>query len=184
MDIVDFRDRPLLFIDLEMTGLNPVTHEITELGAVLVDGRTFEIKHEYEAKIIPEHIETADPAALAINGYTAEEWKDAKPLLEVLTAFNSFATKAYIAGWNVSTDKMFLEIAFNRLNMKPSFDYHTLDVIGLAWLYAQKTPEMKEMRLSVLADHFGISRVQKHRAFDDTKVTFEVFKRLVAEFNK
>ena len=36
----DFRDRPLLFIDLEMSGLDPTKHEIVEVGALLVDGET------------------------------------------------------------------------------------------------------------------------------------------------
>lgn len=179
MDIIDFRDRPLLFIDLEMTGLNPLTHEIIEIGAVVVNGRTLEVEKEYEAKIQPKHIELATAEALQINGYTPEKWRDARPLVDVLNELNTLASKGMIAGWNVWVDAKFLEIAYLKENVPWDFDYHVLDVIPMAWEYAQKDPELKELRLSALCERIGVPRDNMHQALADIQTTVAVFKKLV-----
>lgn len=183
MEIVDFRERPLLFIDLEMTGLNPLTHEIIEVGAVVVNGRTLEIEKEYEVKVAPQHIELASPEALEVNGYTSEAWKDAKPLREVLEELNKLAPGGILAGWNVWTDAMFLKLAYVKEDLQWNFDYHVLDVIPLAWKYAQTHEDIKELRLSAVCSSLGISREVMHRALADIKATVEVFKKLIQNSN-
>ena len=64
----------LVFIDTETTGLDPSIHELIEIGFVRVkqdwngEKPTFEIIEEWDQKIRPEHIKTADPTSLKING--------------------------------------------------------------------------------------------------------------------
>ncbi|MBI4057741.1 3'-5' exonuclease, partial [Candidatus Microgenomates bacterium] len=172
MQFTDFRDRPILFIDLEMSGLDPTEHEILEVGALVVDGKTLEIKKEYEAKVKPEHIETANKTALRLNGYHADKWEKAKPLKEVLLALNKLAPGALVAGFNVTFDWMFLEIAYRRLGIEPEFDYHKLDVLALAWAQILPDKSVKEVKLSEFCRHFGIERTEKHRALSDIKATY------------
>ena len=71
----------LAFVDVETTGLNPDTHEIIELGCVIVSQEgvgsgkpSFKIIGEIDIKIKPEHIENADPVALRVNGYDEVDW--------------------------------------------------------------------------------------------------------------
>ncbi|MBI4059409.1 3'-5' exonuclease [Candidatus Microgenomates bacterium] len=179
MKIKDFRERPLLFIDLEMSGLNPLIHEILEVGVLVVDGKTLGIKAEYEAKVKPEHIETADPLALRINGYKTENWKDAKPLKKILEDLNKLAPEGMIVGFNVVFDSMFLDLGFRKFNIKPNFDYHILDVLSLAWAYVLPDSNVHEVKLSTLCKHFGIERKEKHRALADIKATYELFTKLM-----
>lgn len=181
MNFEDFRDRPLLFVDLEMSGLDPTRHEITEVGALVVDGKTFEVKREYETKVKPEHIETADKTALRLNGYKSELWNDAKPLREVLLELNKLAPGAMIVGFNVTFDWMFLELAYRKYGIEPSFDYHKIDVLGIAWAHVLPDPRVKEVKLSELCRHFEIKRTEKHRALADIKATYELFCKLVAK---
>src|SRR5438105_2266671 len=73
--------RPLLFLDLETTGLNPGQHEITEIGALLVSQPDFQIISTYQSKVMPTHLETATPEALQIGHFNLETWqREAKPL--------------------------------------------------------------------------------------------------------
>jgi DNA polymerase III alpha subunit (gram-positive type) len=179
MVITDFRDRQLLFVDLEMTGLDPLVHEIVEVGAVVVNGRTLAIEKEYEAKVQLKHIETATAEALEINGYTPDGWSHAKPQKDVLLELNQLAPNAMLAGWNVWMDAMFLKLAYLREDVSWTFDYHIHDVIPMAWEYAQHDGELKELRLSALCERLGIERVDKHRALADIKTTVEAFKKLL-----
>lgn len=177
----DFRDRPLLFIDLEFSGLNPLEHEILEVGALVVDGRTLEIKQEYEAKVAPVHIENADPEALKINGYTTEAWVDAKPIAQMLNDLNALAPNAMIVGWNVTYDWIFLDIAYRKAGIKPAFDYHKIDVLGMAWIKLFNNLEFKLIKLSETCKLLGVNRVEKHKAMADIRDTYEVFRRLTAK---
>ena len=80
----DFRDRKLIFIDLEMTGSDPAIHEIIEVGWLVVDGRSYKILSEYEAKVRPEHLYTADKEGLRVAGYSENKWKKPKDLKFIL----------------------------------------------------------------------------------------------------
>ena len=53
----------LVFVDVETTGLDETRHEIIEI-AVIRGSQT------YHRKVQPQHIETASPRALEINGFS------------------------------------------------------------------------------------------------------------------
>lgn len=163
-----------------MTGLDPSVHEIIEIGALAVDPKTFEITREYEAKVIPEHIETADPEALRINGYKPENWKEAKPLKTVMEELNILAPGAMIVGWNLALDWVFLALASKKTGVKRTYDYHAIDILPLAWAKAINNGVVKEIKLSEFCDHFGIQRGAKHQAMADIKATYELFRKLIA----
>lgn len=176
---INFRGRPLLFIDLETTGLDPTKHEIIEVAALLVDGKTLQIKKEYETKVQPEHIETADKRALQIVGYSPPAWEKAKPLKTVLLDLNKLAPGGMIIGHNITFDWTILELAYRRFEIPWAFDYHRLDVLSIAYAHALSDSKIKQLRLEVLSDHFGIKRKRAHRAMDDIKATYELFRKLV-----
>lgn len=195
MKFNDFRDRPLIFVDLEMTGLDPTRHEILEIGALVVNPKTLAIEKEYEVKVQPEHIETADPEALKVNGYKAENWTGAKPIVQVLEEFNNLAPGGMIAGWNLALDFVFLDVAFRRHGIKRNFDYHALDVLPLAWFHSTfprqaqdrsgqapqgNSEQVNELKLSKFCEYFEIPRGAKHQAMADVKATYQLFRKLIA----
>lgn len=179
MQFADFRDRPLVFIDLEMTGLDPTIHEIIEIGALVVNPKTFEIEREYEAKIIPGHIETADPVALRINGYKPENWKTAIPLKTAMEDLNALAPGAMIVGWNMALDWIFLTLACKQTDVKRTYDYHAIDILPIAW--ANAPAQVKDVKLSEFCDHFKIKRDAKHEAMADIKATYDLFRKLMSQ---
>jgi len=46
----DFRMKPLVFIDLETTGVDLCEHEITEIACLVVDPKTLKIKKRFIKK--------------------------------------------------------------------------------------------------------------------------------------
>ena len=78
--------RPIVFVDLETTGLDCHTHEILEFAAVRTDPEGREQAY-FEHRVIPEHIDRASPEALQVNGYTESGWFDAVPLRVALVDY-------------------------------------------------------------------------------------------------
>jgi DNA polymerase-3 subunit epsilon len=171
--------RPLAFVDLETTGLDPQRHEIIEIGAIRVDSSTLAVLAEVDVRVAPVHIERADPESLRINGYSAEGWVDAVDLHEAFDQVAPLLDGAVLAGHNVGFDKNFLNEGWKRLGrVHPKIDHHTLDTASLAWpLYTAGAVE--SLSLSPLCDHFGIRRVFPHRAIDDARAALELAKHLM-----
>jgi DNA polymerase-3 subunit epsilon len=171
--------KPLCFVDVETTGLDPQRHEIIEIGAIRVDPSTLAVTAEVEVRVVPLHVERADPESLRINGYSPEGWADAVYLDEAFEQLAPLADGAVLAGHNVPFDKAFLNEGWKRLGrVHPKVDHHTLDTASLAWpLYTAGT--VQSLSLGALCEHFGIRRIFPHRALDDARAALELAKRLV-----
>ena len=81
------KPKKIAFTDLEMTGLDPLKHEIIEFGLVVADEESLEILARYDQKVKPEHIEAAQKEALGVAGYKEEDWKDAISLKDALAQY-------------------------------------------------------------------------------------------------
>lgn len=176
----DFRERKLIFVDLEMTGSDPQVHEIIEIGWLVVEGKTFKILSSYEAKIKPEHMETADPEGLRVAGYSEEEWKKAKNLELVLRKLAKAAPNAMLVGSAVYHDWEFLERAFGRYKIMPKFNYRLLPLEAMAYakLYNEKGLRGLGMRSS-LGKFFKIEFPEEHGALVDAKLSYDLFVKLM-----
>lgn len=168
--------RPLIWLDIETTGLNPEQHEIIEFAAHrTTDGV------ECRIKIKPEHPETAHPQALEVTGYTDEKWADAIPLKEALERIAAFAkgcdARPMSAGQNVNFDLGFLKAAFKAHGIKYPFHYHSVDTMTLAHEHLRLLGQ-KSISLDAVCDTLGISNEGAHTALADVRRTKAVYHKL------
>ncbi|RKG90440.1 3'-5' exonuclease [Corallococcus sp. CA049B] len=166
--------RTLAFIDLETTGLDASRHEVLEVAVLRVDARSLKVLAEYEARVQPTRLADAHPEALAVCGYSDEEWRDALPLQEVLATVTPLLAGTLVAGHNTSFDWGFLVEGYRRTELTlPSVDYHRLDTASLAWPLLA-TGEVESLSLNALAKRFGLHRPTPHRAMADARCALEV----------
>jgi DNA polymerase III epsilon subunit-like protein len=169
----------IVSVDLETTGLDPLKNEIIEIGFVIFDDKDFKIYAQFNLKVKPEHIETAHPKALEVNGYKEEDWKDAISLHQALTFFAKATDKATLIAHNVAFDWAFLEASFNRLEIKHTLNYHKLDTLSMAWI---KIPNGKiySYSLKTICTYLKIPPEDKiHRAVNGAIKCYEVYKELI-----
>lgn len=172
------RKHNFAFIDIETTGLNFIENEIIEIGCVITDDK-LKIKEEFEIKIKPEHIETADKIALKINHYNEEDWESASNLKEALKIFSKKVKDCIMVGQNVAFDSGFLEYNFQKNNIKNSMHYHRLDTISVAWAKFHNNPNIDHFSLREMCKYFDIRNERPHSALSDAKATFELYKKLM-----
>jgi len=171
--------RPLAFIDLETTGLDPARHEILEIGVIRVDARTLTELDSTDVRVCPTRLADADPEALRRNGYSPRRWEDAASLPEALDWVAPLLVGATLAGHNVGFDRAFLEVAWRATGgPPPDLDHHLLDTATLAWpLLAEG--RIDSLSLIAVCTALGIGLHDPHRALSDAERSLEIARQLL-----
>ena len=159
----------LLWIDLEMTGLDPVKDRILEVAAIATDMQLNEVAH-YEAVVkVDEKLMKArmvgefwDKNKTSYDALMAQN-KDGRPIKEIERELVDFIDKhfgktIYLAGNSIHQDRKFIEREMPELNKK--LHYRMLDVS--AWkIYFENVLNKKFVK------------PEKHRALDDINGSIE-----------
>ena len=174
----------ITFVDLETTGLDFRRHEILEIGVIRADAKTLEVVAQCDVRVSPERLGDASPEALAIAGFSLEEWAEASTLEVALARVAPLFEGALVAGHNVGFDWAFLEEAFRQEELPlPEVDYHRLDTASLAWPLVA-TGELRSLSLDSVAAYLGLARPSPHRAMADARCSLEVARRLAHRMRK
>lgn len=162
-------------VDLEMTGLNPKTDEILEIGAVKVKDKqtadTFSALIRVEKEIDAEIEE--------LTGITTEMSRQGEELDTAVRRFMEFAEDLVWVGHNVIYDYSFLKQW--AVNHKIEFEKEAADTLKIA---RKCLPQLEKKSLDALCEYYKIGDGKMHRAFVDAKATAELYEKLEAEFSE
>jgi DNA polymerase III epsilon subunit-like protein len=179
------RRRALLFVDLETTGLDPDVHEIIEAAWRLTssDGKT--TLHETSVRVLPEHIESASPEALIVNGYQPELWTPDQCLAQQQFAdvFARASADVTLAGHGLHFDESFIRPCLKRFGLRPAWHYQSVDTQKMSWPLVH-AGVIHKPSLSVVAEYFGFSQPEPHRALQDVDTTHRVYMHLMELYSK
>ena len=174
---MDILERPLAITDIETTGLDPIGHEIIEIGLVLAEQKTLNILDQWSVKIKPEHIDTATEEALLVNGYNPTVWEDAYAPKMAMKVYAKKTKEAIFVSHNVTFDWSFVYEAFAKHDVDSLMDYHRLDLFSIAW--GLKPKGLVKYNLVGLCEHFGIPKESDpHKAINGALKALEVLKKL------
>ncbi len=180
--------KDILLIDFESTGFTRDTEtndvidpgDPTQLGAVLLDRKTLAEKHHFLSDI------QADPARLDAwvlehTDITAERVKNAPSSKQVARDFiEAFGTDVYLASWNVSFDRAWLDAFLRALHRRETmYDYHHIDVWTLAYTYLCEQGHPEVVRSEETFRLFGQDARGAHNALDDCRRTAEVLRAII-----
>ena len=169
----------LAFVDLETTGLDPLKHEIIEIGMVVVDDSDFTIIDQVNIKVKPEHPELGEPAAFKVNGYSEEEWDDAMTLHQAMIHLSEHADKATFLAYNATFDWAFIHVALEKTGHANPFHYHRIDVLSVAWARIPHD-KMQSWALKACCAYLHIPREpQIHRALNGAMCAYQVYRELM-----
>ena len=156
-------------IDLEMTGLNPQTDQVIEVGAARVrGGKVVATMGELCAckRPLPDRI-------VELTGITDAMLAGKRDVDAVLADFLAFIVEDVIVGHNLSFDYRFLKQWC--INKKEKLSLKSVDTLKIA---RALLPGEQSKKLEDLCNYFGIKRENAHRALDDVLETVEVMERL------
>ena len=160
-------------VDLETTGGAPQDAGITEIGAVKIRGG--EVIGEFQSLVNPGV--PLSPFITALTGISDSMLADAPSLAGVFPAFLEFMHGTVLVAHNAPYDIGFLKGAAAKLGHEwPGPD--VVDTIRMARA-ALANGEVRNRKLSTLAEHFRAPMPPTHRALDDARATVHVFHALL-----
>jgi DNA polymerase III epsilon subunit family exonuclease len=170
-------DMQLVVLDTETGGLDAFGDCLVEIGAVLLDDAlgncsTFHRRIRPSTRIAPE--------ARAVHGLTSRSLSDAPDLLEVVSELAAWLPeKPVMVGQNVWFDAAFISRAFRSCEVPYPFDYHVLDIWGVASFVLPRVGEpLPGYDLDELCLHFAIDRQLPHSAMSDALAAAEALRHL------
>lgn len=175
--------RNLVFIDTETTGLNSRKHEVIEIAWIVTTPDAETVIETFAGRMLPEHIETAEPRALEINGYTLEKWK-AGPVSargEVAAALHKATMNSILVGHNVSFDEGFVSALMLKEAVVPAWHYHKVDTAAMAWP-AFATGKLTGVSLDKVCAFLGIAQPVKHEAAADVASCRAAYRAFMAKY--
>lgn len=164
----DFLPSQFVVLDLETTGLNPVTHEIIEIGAIRV---TLDSQNQLAFQTFVKPAKKVPRKITSITRIT-QEMVESKglPLKDALCQFKEFVGELPIVTFNAKFDMAFLHNAASKEGISFSNPYTcALKRARRAW------PGLPSYRLVDLARMGNLSDVDTHRAVGDCTRALIVF---------
>lgn len=159
-------NRPLVFVDIETTGMGARTHEVIEVAAIRVENG--EVVSEVNELIQPRH-NVVSPFITDITGISQNDVADA-PFFEDIAAplIEQFKGNALFVAHNVHFDFKFLNTAYYKLGV-------TFTPALFCTVKMSRALYGKERRhsLEAIIQHHDISVDNRHRAYDDAAVMWE-----------
>lgn len=158
--------------DTETTGLDPVTGDrIVELAGLRVKGR--QRLAQFDALVNPARL--ISPGAFAVNKITPEMLKDAPSIETVMPKFLEFIQGSCLCCYNAEFDLGFLNNELKLLGHPLITNFVIFDVLAMA---KRLLPGLTRYALWSVAQELEVKLAQKHRAFADVEMTWEVFNKL------
>lgn len=160
-------------IDLEMTGLNPKTDEILEIGAVKVKDK--KIEDTFSRLVCPrarlsEHI-------IELTGITNEMAVSGEEADTAMKAFGEFIEDLPWVGHNISFDYRFIKQW--EVNHRVRQIRYAVDTLKIA---RKCLPHLEKKTLEYLCDYYAIEQKVSHRALGDAWKNRELYEILEANF--
>lgn len=184
------KDKKLLFIDTETTGMDISRHGIIQVSAIAVINNepvdSFDVKcnipsgYDIEEEAVSKHGYTREDIEKFISNKEAqnifERWLD-----KHIDKYDS-KDKFYPCGYNVQFDLNFLSEWFKIHSsgfLGSYLNWKRIDVLEILYLLELKGKlNFENFKLETVCKHFGIE-LKAHDALEDIYATYEIFKMVM-----
>lgn len=169
-DDVSIDTKRFVVLDIETTGLHPMFSEIIEIGAVAIENG--QIAESFHSLVKPK--EKLNSFTIQLTNITDQMLQDQPSIEEVLPKFLEFCKDSVIVAHNANFDYRFLRYWIEKA-VKVNWEVPVVDTLALA----KRFVKLSSYNLEKLASHFKVGAFSHHRAFEDARVTAQIFIELL-----
>ena len=158
-------------IDIETTGMDPEKDEILEIAAI-------KYSDWEESETFSRLIKTLQPLKKEITDLTGitndDVSENGADIAEALCDFWNFVGRTQLIGYNISFDISFIRNVSieNKVKVQPN---KCIDILAMA---RKKISGVNNYKLQTVAEKLKIDAEQTHRAKNDCRIAFEIYRKL------
>ena len=156
-------------IDLETTGGEFNKERIIEIGIIITDGK--KVLDSFNELVNPR--KKVDFYVEKLTGIKNKDLENKKEFSHFSERIQQMISNTIIVGHDVQYDYRVLINEFKKIQVE--IKNETFCTFSN---FKNKFPELKSYKLNSLCEHFNIELKNHHRAYDDAKATFELFRIL------
>lgn len=158
-------------VDVETSGMRPAVDRVLSVAAVVIDDDG-EVVEEFTTLLNPG----VDPGPVHVHGLTPALLAGKPRFADVAAELARVLDGRTVVAHNAAFDASFLAAEARRAGLEPPLERYlcTLDFAGRLHL------STRDLKLSTLAEHFGVEQRAAHDAHDDALVLAGVFAGLLA----
>ncbi|MCF7873934.1 MAG: 3'-5' exonuclease [Candidatus Omnitrophica bacterium] len=172
----NIKNCPLIFLDLETTGLLVERSSICEVAAFLI--KQGKIVDEFHSLVHPH--QKVPYAAFCIHKISDKDLIGAPYFENIAGNLVNFLSQGILCAYNVAFDLGFINYQLKK-NNREYINPPLIDVLAMA----KNILKLKSYKLESVARFFGLtSKIQFHRAKDDAYVTYLIFSKLIEIIEK
>ncbi len=160
-------------VDLELTGLNPKTDRILEIGAVQVIGK--QVCGTFSKLVCPGR--RLDKRITALTGITDEMAEQGEAQDDAVNAFLEFAGDLVWVGHHIGFDYKFIRQW--EVNHRIQRTCYAADTLKIA---RKCLSSLEHKTLDCLCRYYGIAREKSHRALADAEAAQSLYEMLEQDF--
>lgn len=156
-------------VDVETSGLNPITERLISIGAIGVRDAAVDVADSFEVVLRQEHASTGDN--IEVHGIGGQEQREGDDPAEALVRFLEFVGKSPLVAYHAGFDATVLERAL-KAGLGLGFRRRWLDladVAPIAWPERATGPG-----LDGWLEPLGIPMAYRHRAIVDCLATAQL----------
>lgn len=165
----------IIAVDVETTGLNPELDRICEISLLKIKNNN--LVEKFTSLINPE-IKIPEKIS-EITGIKDKDVESAPKFKDITEKIYKFIDGEILLCHNAGFDISFLKKEFERAG----FQFPEIKIID-TYLIAKNFFQFKKNSLHALSKLYNLNRMTEHRAEDDAKATFEIFKIFCRELEK
>lgn len=162
----------ITIFDTETTGLDPAAGDrVVELAGLRIKAD----KRIAAFDMLVNPGRSISPGAFAVNKITPEMLKDALVPGIIVPKFLDFIAGSCLCSYNAEFDLSFINNELKLLGRPAISNVIVFDVLAIA---RKLLPGLARYALWFVAKELKVTTIQKHRAFSDVILTWEVFTKL------
>jgi DNA polymerase-3 subunit epsilon len=171
--MTSWREASFAVVDLEMTGLDPMTHEVLSVGVVPVDGGRIIIGRAFYSTVRP--LVAPDGGTVVIHGIRPVDAAAARPADEVAGELVEQLGDRILVAHVADIERGFLTAWLGDVGYRPGRVVDT-DILARLVISRRGGPLLEApVGLGAAAARFGLPEHSRHHALGDALTTAQLF---------
>lgn len=172
--------KDILFFDVETTGPDPDKDSIIQLSAILIDKDNLLEKNFFNSYVRVSLLDNTINQHANILGISFETMKKSPKIYDAIKALETHFGTKHLLATHTQKPVFFLKNAYRKSALPFEYDFHTIDLWTLGYVYTLNFGIKKIPTFNTLLDQLSLKQSNRHNSLERCRLSAEIFRKIVS----